>query len=161
MRIPGSAHVAMIGIPGSSASAWSGGHYKVPRRIEFVDALPTCRGKVQFAPGAGSHPGSRATDRSRWLGSCCSRPVCKHCTGTAATSAAMPAIIDDAALSHAVVNARERFLARQPFDRFDVTVLRYDGTVRRRGSFGGSARVPREHGQARIPRGSGALVRGT
>src|SRR5688500_18404019 len=62
------------------------------------------------------------------------------CTGTAATPAAMPAITDDAALSAAVVTARERFLARQPFDRFDVTVLSYDGNGRwRRGGFGGSA----------------------
>jgi len=62
------------------------------------------------------------------------------CTGTAATPVAMPAIIDDAALSHAVVTARQRFLARQPFDRFDVTVLRFDGSGGwRRGSFGGSA----------------------
>jgi len=61
-------------------------------------------------------------------------------TGSAATPSAMPAITDDAALSAAVVTARERFLARQPFDRFDVTALRDDGNGRwRRGSFSGSA----------------------
>jgi Beta-lactamase enzyme family len=62
------------------------------------------------------------------------------CTGTAATASAMPAITDDAALSAAVVTARERFLARQPFDRFDVTVLARDSDGRwLRGSVGGSA----------------------
>jgi len=62
------------------------------------------------------------------------------CTGIAATPAVMPSITDDAALSAAVVTARGRFLARQAFDRFDVTVLRHDGEGRwRRGSVGGSS----------------------
>jgi hypothetical protein len=53
---------------------------------------------------------------------------------------AMPAIVDDARLMGAVATARERFLARQPFDRFDVTVLEHAADGRwLRGSVGGSA----------------------
>ncbi len=52
----------------------------------------------------------------------------------------MPAIVDDAALATAVASARQRFLARQPFDRFDVTVLARQADGRwLRGSVGGSA----------------------
>ena len=61
-------------------------------------------------------------------------------SGVAATVPAMPAIVDDTRLTHAVTTARERFLARQPFDRFDVTVLEQapDGQWLR-GSVGGGA----------------------
>ena len=56
--------------------------------------------------------------------------------GAAATP--MPAVVDDAALSAAVVAARHRFLARQPFERFDVTVLERAADGRwLRGSVGG------------------------
>jgi protein phosphatase methylesterase 1 len=51
----------------------------------------------------------------------------------------MPAIVDDPALAGAVTAARGRFLARQPFDRFDVTVLAQAPDGRwLRGSVGGS-----------------------
>jgi Beta-lactamase enzyme family len=50
-----------------------------------------------------------------------------------------PVIVDDAALATAVATARERFLSRQPFKRFDVTVLHQADDGRwRRGSVGGS-----------------------
>jgi hypothetical protein len=52
--------------------------------------------------------------------------------------ALLPPIVDDAALSSAVEIARTRFLARQPFERFDVTVLVADREGRwRRGAHGG------------------------
>ena len=52
----------------------------------------------------------------------------------------MPAIVDDTTLAAAVATARQRFLARQPFDRFDVTVLARQADGRwLRGSVGGSA----------------------
>lgn len=57
----------------------------------------------------------------------------------ATRAAALPAIVDDASLTRAVETARTRFLARQPFDRFDVTVLAADRDGRwRRGSYGGA-----------------------
>jgi hypothetical protein len=61
------------------------------------------------------------------------------CIGGAANAAPMPAIVDDEALSAAVAAAREQFLARQPFDRFDVTVLQRAPDGRwLRGSVGGA-----------------------
>jgi protein phosphatase methylesterase 1 len=52
----------------------------------------------------------------------------------------MPAIVDDEHLESAVAIARGRFLARQPFDRFDVTVLEQASDDRwLRGSVGGGA----------------------
>jgi hypothetical protein len=52
----------------------------------------------------------------------------------------VPPIVDDPALAAAVAQARERFLARQPFRRFDVTVLqRVDDGRWTRGSVGGAA----------------------
>jgi len=60
--------------------------------------------------------------------------------GVAATPPAMPGLVDDVRLESAVAIARGRFLARQPFDRFDVTVLELASDGRwLRGSFGGSA----------------------
>lgn len=56
----------------------------------------------------------------------------------AAPRTPLPPIVDDAALAKAVEAARTRFLARQPFDRFDVTVLAADRDGRwRRGAHGG------------------------
>ena len=53
---------------------------------------------------------------------------------------ALPSIEDDPVLAASVTLARERFLARQPFKRFDVTVLlRSDDGRWRRGSVGGAA----------------------
>jgi hypothetical protein len=43
--------------------------------------------------------------------------------GDAAPQRTAPRILDDARLQQVVEDARSRFLARQPFDRFDVTVL--------------------------------------
>lgn len=52
----------------------------------------------------------------------------------------MPVIVDDAALTAAVTAARIRFLTRQTFDRFDVTVLLRAADGRwLRGSVGGDA----------------------
>ena len=57
-----------------------------------------------------------------------------------AAATEFPAIVDDAGLQTAVADARTRFLARQPFDRFDVTVLERATDGRwLRGSVGGSA----------------------
>ena len=58
------------------------------------------------------------------------------CSAAHAGSAG-PAVIDDAQLARQVATARARFLAQQPFDRFDVAVLVRDGARWRRGSFGG------------------------
>lgn len=57
----------------------------------------------------------------------------------AAQQAALPPVVEDARLAAAVERARARFLARQAFDRFDVTVLAAhgDGTWRR-GAHGGN-----------------------
>jgi protein phosphatase methylesterase 1 len=62
----------------------------------------------------------------------------------AASAAAIPPgpplVVNDVALNAAVETARERFLARQPFKRFDVTVLQRNADGRwRRGSVGGAA----------------------
>ena len=55
-------------------------NYKVPRRIEFVDALPTnAAGEAEEvrAPGRTARCLiSGGNDRSRWLGSHCSPPAC-------------------------------------------------------------------------------------
>ena len=94
---------------------------------------PTLRGKFRSSrSGAGSPLPELTRRRPIALARIVLLATCAQLTGTgtAATPLALPAIIDDAALSHAVVTARERFLARQPFDRFDVTVLRFDGKVR-------------------------------
>jgi len=63
---------------------------------------------------------------------------------TAASAAAIPPgpplVVNDDAVNAAVETARKRFLARQPFKRFDVTVLQRDADGRwRRGSAGGAA----------------------
>lgn len=58
--------------------------------------------------------------------------------GPPVAAATLPRIVDDARLQAAVLRARERFLARHAFDRFDVTVFAADadGTWRR-GAHGG------------------------
>lgn len=57
---------------------------------------------------------------------------------TSATHVALPPIVDDSAVQRAVETARTRFLARQTFTRFDVTVLLADRAGRwRRGAHGG------------------------
>jgi Beta-lactamase enzyme family len=78
-------------------------------------------------------------------------PVRMHCRAAASllalviaapalpASPELPPIVNDAALAAAVAQARERFLGRQPFRRFDVTVLqRADDGRWRRGSVGGA-----------------------
>jgi hypothetical protein len=55
-----------------------------------------------------------------------------------ATQTPLPEIVDDASIAGAVETARTRFIARQPFDRFDVTVLVEAADGRwRRGAHGG------------------------